>query len=296
LTTPVPALPDSYLRAVLALPDDDGPRLCAADWWDERGAAERAEFVRVQCELARWSCECDTSEERVYHDECRCKERAELRRRERELAVHCAAWAGTDEMMKALGADRVRRLGLSMAFTDLEFSLDGRPFALGEFRRGFVEEVTAAAADFLAHADALRAACPLRRVRLTTRPRLSFGEVVYQNRSGETLGSGGYVRSATWDVLVEGELRPRRFGLQVAISGRECRTDGGAYSLSVFEARISGARTVGGYFKARWPGIDFEMPTVGFRPGILSPSQLPLTTDGVPALADPRTLTRGALP
>jgi uncharacterized protein (TIGR02996 family) len=126
LTTPAPAPPDSYLRAILALPGDDGPRLCAADWWDEQGAAERAEFVRVQCELAALDAEALTceSEDRAAAITTRT---ALLRRRERELAVHCAAWAGTDGVMKALGADRVRRLGLSMAFTDLEFSLDGRP-------------------------------------------------------------------------------------------------------------------------------------------------------------------------
>lgn len=33
--------------------DDDAPRLEYADWLDEQGDAERAEFVRVQCELAR---------------------------------------------------------------------------------------------------------------------------------------------------------------------------------------------------------------------------------------------------
>jgi uncharacterized protein (TIGR02996 family) len=286
LTTPLPA---PYLRAIVALPDDDGPRLCAADWWDEQGAAERAEFIRVQCRLARLDMGGGQLPMGLG--------REELRRRERELAVCCAVWAGTDGVAKALGADHVRRLGLSMAFTDLEFSFDGRPFALGEFCHGFMEEVTCPAADFLAHADALQAACPLRRVRLTTWPELSFGEVVYRNQSD---GSGGYVRSATWDVLAEGELRSLRFGLQVTISGRECRRDGEArllygeaHLLAVFEARVSGARTVEGYFKARWPGVDFEMPTVGFRPGSLSPLQLPLTTGNVwdvPRGADPRAV------
>jgi uncharacterized protein (TIGR02996 family) len=279
LTTPVPALPDSYLRAILAHPEDDGPRLVAADWWDERGAAERAEFVRVQCELAKF--------ERVpgrppggpellgwlagRHEEfafmaaflgngpCRC-ERC-LRRREREL----------------LAGSRGKWLDFPITWhVGIDF----------QYRRGFFEVAALTAADFLACADALLAACPLRRVRLTTWPGLSFGEVIYRNRSG-------YVRSATWDVLAEGELR--RFNLQVAISGRECRSDGEAHLLSVFETKVSGARTVEGYFKARWPGIDFEMPTVEFRPGGLSPSQVPLTTDGAPALADPRTLIRVAL-
>ena len=44
---------DALLKAVLADPDDDAPRLIYADWLDENGQAERAEFIRVQCELAR---------------------------------------------------------------------------------------------------------------------------------------------------------------------------------------------------------------------------------------------------
>jgi uncharacterized protein (TIGR02996 family) len=44
---------DDFLRAVLAAPDDDTPRLAFADWLDEHGEPERAEFIRVQCRLAR---------------------------------------------------------------------------------------------------------------------------------------------------------------------------------------------------------------------------------------------------
>ena len=43
----------AFLDAILAHPDDDGPRLVYADWLDEQGQAARAEFIRVQCELAR---------------------------------------------------------------------------------------------------------------------------------------------------------------------------------------------------------------------------------------------------
>lgn len=42
------------LAAVLARPEDDLPRLVFADYLDENGEPERAEFVRVQCELAKW--------------------------------------------------------------------------------------------------------------------------------------------------------------------------------------------------------------------------------------------------
>jgi uncharacterized protein (TIGR02996 family) len=43
----------AFLRSIIDRPDDDLPRLVAADWLDEHGDPERAEFVRVQCELAK---------------------------------------------------------------------------------------------------------------------------------------------------------------------------------------------------------------------------------------------------
>ncbi|HEY1065456.1 MAG TPA: TIGR02996 domain-containing protein, partial [Pirellulales bacterium] len=41
----------ALLRAVIAAPDDDAPRLIYADWLDEQGDSERAEFIRLQCAL-----------------------------------------------------------------------------------------------------------------------------------------------------------------------------------------------------------------------------------------------------
>jgi uncharacterized protein (TIGR02996 family) len=43
----------ALLAAIRAAPDDDAPRLIYADWLDEHSQPERAEFIRVQCELAR---------------------------------------------------------------------------------------------------------------------------------------------------------------------------------------------------------------------------------------------------
>ena len=43
---------DALYRAILAAPDDDAPRLVWADWLDENGNPDRAEFVRLQCESA----------------------------------------------------------------------------------------------------------------------------------------------------------------------------------------------------------------------------------------------------
>jgi uncharacterized protein (TIGR02996 family) len=43
----------ALLKAVLAAPDDDLPRLVYADWLDENGDPSRAEFIRTQIELAK---------------------------------------------------------------------------------------------------------------------------------------------------------------------------------------------------------------------------------------------------
>lgn len=44
---------DALFQAILAAPDDDAPRLVFADWLDENGEPDRAEFIRVQCRSAR---------------------------------------------------------------------------------------------------------------------------------------------------------------------------------------------------------------------------------------------------
>jgi uncharacterized protein (TIGR02996 family) len=44
---------EAFLQAICEDPDDDTPRLVYADWLDEHGQPERAEFIRVQVELAR---------------------------------------------------------------------------------------------------------------------------------------------------------------------------------------------------------------------------------------------------
>jgi uncharacterized protein (TIGR02996 family) len=75
----------ALLAAVLASPGDDTPRLVYADWLDEHGNPERAEFIRMQCELAKRVREtggfgvCEPG----HGPSCQCT----LRRRERELLV-----------------------------------------------------------------------------------------------------------------------------------------------------------------------------------------------------------------
>src|SRR5262249_13022193 len=50
--TPVPRLTpqeEAFVQDVRENPDDPAPRLVYADWLDENGDADRAEFIRLQC-------------------------------------------------------------------------------------------------------------------------------------------------------------------------------------------------------------------------------------------------------
>ena len=44
-----------FLAAILDSPDDDAPRLVYADWLDEQGDHDRAEFIRLDIRLTRMS-------------------------------------------------------------------------------------------------------------------------------------------------------------------------------------------------------------------------------------------------
>jgi uncharacterized protein (TIGR02996 family) len=71
----------AFLDDIIAHPDDDVPRLVFADWLDDQGESERAEFIRLQCRLATLN---DSD-----------PERAALRMREDDLLdEYGARWAG----------------------------------------------------------------------------------------------------------------------------------------------------------------------------------------------------------
>jgi uncharacterized protein (TIGR02996 family) len=51
----------ALLAAILAAPHDDVPRLIYADWCEEQGDADRAEFIRAEVELAKMQPDEDTA-------------------------------------------------------------------------------------------------------------------------------------------------------------------------------------------------------------------------------------------
>ena len=139
-----------FLAAIRAEPRDNLPRLAFADWLDEHGQPERAEVIRVQCEVAR------------------------LEARIRFGFGHPdwpAAW-------RAL-ADRQSRLFLDATWAP-EFGPvliapwpgyhDTDPVAAAVFVRGFAAAVTCPAEVWLEHGDAIAARHPVERVAITTDP------------------------------------------------------------------------------------------------------------------------------
>jgi uncharacterized protein (TIGR02996 family) len=121
--------PDNpFLRALLAEPDDDILRLAMADWLDENDQPGRAEFVRVQVELARGVPDRDR------------RRRLELRQRDL-LVAHDAEWVAP--LAKVLGLRKGQWGGWV-------------------FRRGFVEYFHLPAAVVNAHGGKLAQLTPVR--------------------------------------------------------------------------------------------------------------------------------------
>ncbi len=152
------------LAAVLAEPDNDALRLVSADWWEEQGEAERAEFVRVQIELAmregyagadrsRWSDELKRRMEKLYSRE---QELLTLSVEQRwpDYAPGIPCWLNADSTVTVH-----REAGARSVYSSTV-----------AFRRGFVHALTCTAADWIAHADAIRAQNPVQAVTLTTWP------------------------------------------------------------------------------------------------------------------------------
>jgi uncharacterized protein (TIGR02996 family) len=134
---------NGFLQDIIEHPEDDAPRLIYADWLEEHGDSDRAEFIRVQCELAAppWRVG------RVYDDPAWLR----LHARERELLEpgglrHLPGpfWcAGGNHGWTYLDAEGAR-VGIEC-----------------RFRRGFVAEVNLPCDQWMRQGPALVKAAPL---------------------------------------------------------------------------------------------------------------------------------------
>ena len=119
-------LEEAFLSDILEHPDDDAPRLVFADWLEDNGNPSRADFIRVQCELAQ-----------IPNDERRL---LGLKQREADLLRrHQQCWTAP-----------VAECRVSWPV----------------FRRGFIEAVDVSAAVFVEGSSRLFALAPIREVTL----------------------------------------------------------------------------------------------------------------------------------
>lgn len=119
----------AFLRTICEFPADDTPRLVFADWLEEQGDADRAEFIRLQIALAR-------RDSAIDRDEAigRCN-------RLLRTAAYRSEWYDylKHEWLHQQGVDRFR-------------SSYGKP---NSFHRGFVRNISLDSGDFSKYAAAI---------------------------------------------------------------------------------------------------------------------------------------------
>jgi uncharacterized protein (TIGR02996 family) len=135
---------EAFVQAIREAPDDDTPRLIYADWLEEHGRAERAEFIRVQCAWADPHTEESQAE-------------ALLDRAQALLSRNWEEWVGPLRALVGLNASRRGEVWLAG---------DYHPDGLSRFCRGFVDALSLSADTLLEQTPTLACLVPLRRLRL----------------------------------------------------------------------------------------------------------------------------------
>lgn len=131
--------PAFFVRAILDHPADVVPRLVFADWLEEHGDPDRAEFIRVQCQLT------DLGPDHP-------RRTGLIRRQHRLLKQHADRW---------------------------RLELPGWARGSGaKFRRGLVARIRADADAFLRGAEALFRVAPVEEAHLTLRPGHDFDRLI----------------------------------------------------------------------------------------------------------------------
>ncbi len=160
----------SLLAAILEHPDDDWPRLVAADFLEETGQADRAEFIRVQVALEPLRGHGHGAGNPHGGDCAFCYIVAREERRERELqGLHGDTWALP--LALAAGFPATPMYGATSGKDTFgnpryhhicsEYASDAGRKLAWTFRRGLVESIETDTKTFLAHGPALVACQPL---------------------------------------------------------------------------------------------------------------------------------------
>jgi uncharacterized protein (TIGR02996 family) len=143
------------LAAIIDEPDDDTPRLVYADWLEEHGDDARAEFIRIQCRLARLGVV-----------DLRRVRQAEWLYDSMETGFEAREFLRLPHCLRRLAGDVQRLLGREEELLAGHWKAWLGPLAeLGEewaWRRGFVEDVAVRADVLIDHADDLFRANPIR--------------------------------------------------------------------------------------------------------------------------------------
>jgi len=159
----MPTIAVSFLADIIAHPDDDSVRLIYADWLDEQGQGERAEFIRAQCEFAKisatyWALHSGEISLRLFS-----------RQNDPFTAQNFWAWFATyhTPWMKAWPGTPAVSLNspgiCEIGYFDSRGDDDNWTFTI---RRGFPETIELPAKAWLEHWEALRGSLPLRHLRL----------------------------------------------------------------------------------------------------------------------------------
>lgn len=178
---------DALLLAVLADPADDACRLIMADWLDEHGGAERAAFVRLQCDPDIRSVGKHVSGAGPAAEEF-IRRRRELRRRERELLP--GAWADFHAPLHEGGASACRN------DDDGPHDEGGGRWGVA-WRRGFASKISCPLADWLKHGPGVVRRHPVERVVVTDARR-------YVEFVGREPGFNGWRDNGLSPIIVPG--------------------------------------------------------------------------------------------
>ncbi|MBN9521058.1 TIGR02996 domain-containing protein [bacterium] len=210
---------EALLAAIRAHPNDDTPRLVYADYLDDHAddypfpeeARQRAYTIRAYCEFAKYDYSPADCPNRTAFIPCPCAECA------RFYEANSAACAATRYMTRCTDG----------VLNWYRWAGGAGPFITGglleDYERGFLVQVRLAPADWLAHADAIRAEHPIQRVSLTTIP-------------GVDLPPTGATGTHWW-VIPE-----------------EWTADGKTAAVAYEDRRVAAPPIM----SRRWPGIEFR--------------------------------------